>query len=384
MEKRKKRGLGYLVALAVAGLLLNLAMANIGWGRAGGGQHFHSSGSHSHSSSHSSSSSSHSSSSSSSSHPYHSTSGSGSSGDGAAGAGCVGFFIFLLIVVVIIVIIAKSRKGSAPGAGLESSYPSPDDYGMPDPEALAANAEQSLADLKARDPNFSEQQFEDMASTAFYKVQEAWAARNMGMARAFISPAIFQRFEVQIAELKRNGQTKKMENLVVGSLDIVEAMHDGGFDYVTARIEASAADYTVDDKTGKIVSGLMVSQGFVEYWTFLRSDQVQTKANEDQIASQKCPNCGAPIKLNAVGKCDYCGSDITSGVFSWVLSEITQEGVWRPRSKARRPENVSPLAGGRYVLGLVQCPNCGANVQDIAGVTEERCWRCGGTVHTEK
>ena len=33
-----------------------------------------------------------------------------------------------------------------------------------------------------------------------------------------------------------------------------------------------------------------------------------------------CPNCGAPIKINTIGECDYCGSTITNGDFGWVLN----------------------------------------------------------------
>lgn len=251
--------------------------------------------------------------------------------------------------------------------------------------AAVANLGEGLADLKARDPNFSEKQFEDLASTAFFKIQEAWSKRDMSLARAFTSPSLYARFQSQIDGFKSADKINKIDNLAVGSVEVVEAVHDGGLDYVTVRINASAADYMVDQKTGKLISGSQSSQPFTEYWTFLRADQVKTKAGGSEIVSQHCPNCGAPLQVNALGKCDYCGSEVTSGAFSWVLSEITQASVWRPRAaSAPRPQNVSPLAGERYVLGLVKCPKCGANVQDILGVTNEKCWRCGATVTTEK
>ena len=243
---------------------------------------------------------------------------------------------------------------------------------------------QELAELKARDPAFSEEAFKAMASTAFFTIQSAWSQKNMGLARSFISPTLAQRFETQLGEFRRLGRTNRMDNLAIGSMDIVETYHDGGMDYITVKINAAAGDYTVDDKTGQVVSGSKEPRSFTEFWTFLRSDQVKTTAGKADLVTQKCPNCGAPIQINALGKCDYCGSDVTSGAFSWVLAEITQASAWRPRVQAARPPNISPLAGERYVLGLVQCPNCGANVQDIAGVTTERCWRCGGVAPTQR
>ena len=328
----------------------------------------------------------------------------GPSGGGGDADGIVYLIFYVLFsrlpwpikIIAIVVIIAvaggmsrrkiKARQsaggasGSAPSGGL--GYPGAHtSYGT----AVAAGSTglaAQLAELKKRDPGFSQQRFEDMASTAFFKVQEAWSKKDMAIARAFVSPALLQRFSTQIDEFKRLNRTNHMEQLTIGSLDMVEAAHDGGYDYITVRINAAAVDYTVDDKSGGIVSGSKQISAFTEYWTFLRSDAIRTEADKELIVSTHCPNCGAPISLNAVGKCDYCGSEVTSGRFSWVLSEITQASAWRPRAQAVRPAQISPLAGQRYVLGLVQCPNCGANVQDVAGITTERCWRCGGTVPT--
>lgn len=301
------------------------------------------------------------------------------------------FNVILIAVVLAAFYLAKRKRAGRTGTVMNTILSAPQTPAfVPPPAPLAAApvspqmTAASLSDLKSRDPNFSEQQFEDLASTAFFKIQEAWATKDMAVARAFASPALFQRFETQLGQLRQKGWTNKIENLVIGSIDVAEAVHDGGFDYVTARINAAAADYTVDDKTGAIVGGTRNQRQFSEYWTFLRSDQVKTVAGKTELTTQKCPNCGAPIAMNALGKCDYCASDIVSGKFSWVLSEVVQASVWRPRAQSVRPDQVSPLAAGRYVLGLVQCPHCGANVQDLAGITDERCWRCGGVVATQK
>jgi len=327
-------------------------------------------------------------------------SGGGGGGFGGGGDGDGLFYIVLmvwyilpfplnLIVILIIVGVAwfgkrrmKARRsgGYAPSGGYGGGGYSP----APAPPARvdAGAVSEALEELRKRDPLFSRQHFEDTVSTAFIKIQEAWSKRQMDIARPFITPSLLTRFQAQIDELKRMGRTNHVEQATIGSVDMVEADHDGGMDYVTARVVAAAADYTTEDKTGQIVAGTKSIRQFTEYWTFMRSDKVKTEEGKEEVASKHCPNCGAPMKVTAVGKCDYCGSDITSGQFSWVLSEITQASAWRPRAQARRPQEVSPLAGERYVLGLVQCPSCGANVQDVAGITNERCWRCGGTVET--
>jgi len=369
----KSRRLVFVIA-ALVSLALVLVPAGIALARAGGGEGYSGGGG---------------------------GGGGGSFGGGGGGDGGAIFFLLMwlfsshspwpvkvvaLMVVVAMVYYGRKKLKFAPGRLGPGSNPLETVFSGPRAASVpAADLSQGLSELKSRDPDFSEQQFEDLASTAFFKIQDGWSKRDLTTAHAFMSPTLYGRFQTQIDQLKASGKVNKMDNLAVGSVEVAEVVHDGGFDYVTARINASAADCMVDQKTGQVISGSTQAQPFTEYWTFLRSDQVKTRAGGKALESKQCPNCGAPLQVNALGKCDYCGSEVTSGAFSWVLSEISQASVWRPRkNSAPRPQTVSPLAGERYVLGLVKCPACGANVQDLAGITDERCWRCGGTVATAK
>ncbi|HHZ05450.1 MAG TPA: hypothetical protein GX401_01475 [Clostridiales bacterium] len=37
---------------------------------------------------------------------------------------------------------------------------------------------------------------------------------------------------------------------------------------------------------------------------------------------RECPHCGAPLQITSSGKCEYCGSIVTTGEFDWVLSDL--------------------------------------------------------------
>lgn len=184
-----------------------------------------------------------------------------------------------------------------------------------------------IAALKQKDPSFDEQNFKDKAVTAFQKVQYAWEKKDMEIARAFVTDSIMQRYTVQLQQLKDKHWTNKMENVAVGSTSIADVSQDEKFDKITVQIEASAADYTLDDMTGKIVKGSQTPTHFTEYWTFLRSKSAHTDANKS-LKDSKCPSCGASLEVSATGKCNYCGSIVSSGEYDWVLSEITQKGDW--------------------------------------------------------
>ena len=61
--------------------------------------------------------------------------------------------------------------------------------------------------------------------------------------------------------------------------------------------------------------------------TFIRKNGVKTKPGTIEVNTTNCPNCGAPTQITSSGKCDYCGSVITTGEHSWVLSNLQRENV---------------------------------------------------------
>ena len=113
----------------------------------------------------------------------------------------------------------------------------------------AGNVSEILDSIKARDPGFNEQQFLDRASTAFFKVQNAWCDRDMNKARAYISDNVLRRFSLQLEEHKRNKVANKLEELSLDNTSIMEANTDENFDTISVWMTATAKDYMVSAET---------------------------------------------------------------------------------------------------------------------------------------
>ena len=186
-----------------------------------------------------------------------------------------------------------------------------------------------LAALQAKDPNFNQQMFLDRAQAAFFALQKAWMDRNLEPARVYMSDGIYHRWKTQIDAMIAGHKKNMLDNLVIGGAQIVKVQTDPNFDSITVRIDASAADYEVDDATAnKVIYGSRQEQPFTEYWTFTRSGSARTKAGEGAEVTQ-CPNCGAPLSINESGVCSYCKATVTSGQFGWVLDNIAQASEWQ-------------------------------------------------------
>ena len=187
-----------------------------------------------------------------------------------------------------------------------------------DPQAIAAGE----ATIKQRDPAFDERAFLDRAQTAFFKIQEAWQARNQDLARDVMSDALYERHKMQTDQLIANHQIDMLENIVIGHAKIVEVTPGTPYDSIVAAFTASMTDYTIDENTKQIVDGTRVPSTFTEFWTYIRRADAKSSAGQTGLAAT-CPNCGAPLKLTN-GRCDYCSAPVRTASSEWVVDQIEQ------------------------------------------------------------
>lgn len=179
-----------------------------------------------------------------------------------------------------------------------------------------------LAQLRTADPAFDEGSFLARVERAFAVLQQAWENRDLDTARTFLSPGCYLAWSTQLEQMVAEHRRNVLEGLRVDGVTPVKVSHGRVYDDVTLRIEATCADYEVDETSGRIVFGDRTPQTFVEYWTFQRS--VDARSGGADLLDKRCPNCGAPLQVNQVGECRYCSAAVTSGKFDWVLSRIEQ------------------------------------------------------------
>jgi predicted lipid-binding transport protein (Tim44 family) len=180
-----------------------------------------------------------------------------------------------------------------------------------------------IAAIVADDPKFDQAAFVARVGQAFAALQAAWQARDVDPARGFMSPGLYYSWSAQVEQMKEQHRRNVLEGLRVDQIAPVRVIHGKVFDDLTVQIDATCADYELDEQTGKLVFGDRTPEPFTEYWTFQRA--VGTQTPEHSLLDKTCPNCGAPLDVNQVGECKYCKAAVTSGRFDWVLSRIEQE-----------------------------------------------------------
>lgn len=182
--------------------------------------------------------------------------------------------------------------------------------------------EESIYKITSGIPNFNIIAFNEKVKTAFFKIQDAWAQKDLRPVRQFISDGVYQRFEAQFIMMRELGQTNSLSDIKLHETKIITAENDGQFYILHVKVVASVTDYFSSEKFKELNSG--GPETFGEYWTFVK--KVSAQSQKDIFNSTQCPNCGSSIenKLGEVSKCDSCGTQINNGDYDWVLAEITQ------------------------------------------------------------
>lgn len=179
------------------------------------------------------------------------------------------------------------------------------------------------AKIREIDPMFSAENFMAFSKEVFIKLQNAWMERKWEDIRPFESNELFEQHREQLQYLIDNNQINIMERICVRHTHLNSFRQDGDKEILTMTLKSAMRDYTIDADTKKVVQGNKNQDVYMVYtMTFMRKAGVKTKEGTDKKSTTNCPNCGAPTKITSSGKCEYCGSIITTGEHDWVLSGL--------------------------------------------------------------
>lgn len=178
--------------------------------------------------------------------------------------------------------------------------------------------------LRKKDPNFTADDFVTFAKQVFIDIQMAWCNRDMSPVRPVLHQNLFNTTQRQVEEKKKQGVVYHYESIAINTAYLTSFVRDKDFEYLTVYLNSRMIDYQVDEKTGNIIRGDRTTRWDMRYkMKFVRSSGALTKDKVSGTQGYNCPNCGAPLEISSSGECPYCGSVVTTGDYSWVLTDFT-------------------------------------------------------------
>lgn len=237
--------------------------------------------------------------------------------------GGFGSIIFWIIIIVIVIASKNAKKG--PNNNQNARQMTNNVVNM---QALEATQTQIENKIQVSDPAFNKEEFVAWSKNLFVKLQQAWTARDWSIIRTFETENLFEQHKNQLQGYINNNQINVMDRICVNYAHLYNYRVEGDKEILTVRLNSRMEDYIIDATTKQVIKGQKGLDKVNTYLlTFIRKNGVKTKHGTIEVNTTNCPNCGAPTQITSSGKCDYCGSVITTGEYNWVLSNLQRENV---------------------------------------------------------
>ncbi len=221
---------------------------------------------------------------------------SSSGGDLSAGEAFI-IAIFLIGGMVVFAILILKNTDSSPTNDAYSYYK---DIALEDLQKVLPN--ETLEDLKLK----LYQKFKD--------IQDAWENFNYDALREMCTDELAESYISQLDTLKLKNGKNVMSDFNPIDIKITSAKLDNDLISVVVYANITFYDYVINEKTGEVIRGNKSRKVNNHYlMTFVVANESITK----------CPGCGAELKMNTSGVCEYCRMKIVKNASDFVLSKKT-------------------------------------------------------------
>lgn len=234
--------------------------------------------------------------------------------------------VMIILVIVIIIVFSIIRTKNSAGSHGSSGRPQ---AARPPVNAGASRTDDALlrpiSDYTSVDPSFDAADFREKLSNLYVQMQNQWTDRDLDPLRPYFTDALFAQMDRQVQQMKKMGRTNYIDRIAVLDVTLRGFRQADGEDHIIAEIQTRIVDYTMNDADGKIISGSDTIEKFMTYeWELTRTTGTTTAGNEEdgEITQTVCPNCGAPVDINASARCEYCDTVLTQETHNWAICSI--------------------------------------------------------------
>ena len=172
----------------------------------------------------------------------------------------------------------------------------------------------SLENLQKVLPNETLEDLKLKLYQKFKDIQDAWENFNYDALREMCTDELAESYISQLDTLKLKNGKNIMSNFNPIDIKITSAKLDNDLISVVVYANITFYDYVINEKTGEVIRGNKSRKVNNHYlMTFVVANESITK----------CPGCGAELKMNTSGVCEYCRMKIVKNASDFVLSKKT-------------------------------------------------------------
>ena len=192
------------------------------------------------------------------------------------------------------------------------------------------NNYEAIRRIRKLDPMFDEDRFLSQVKLVYLQLQSAWTEKDWNSVRNLESTSLYEQHLTQLQEHIRAKTTNVLERVRVEDSKIKDFIENPeGNDRIEVILSSTMRDYIRNDESGRVIEGDPTKDLFTVYrMVFLREHGAQTEIiKNSEVVSDHCPNCGAPLTIDSIDKCEYCQASLKHNPKDWVLDvyEVVDE-----------------------------------------------------------
>jgi hypothetical protein len=179
----------------------------------------------------------------------------------------------------------------------------------------------TLAAIAAHDPGFDARATTEGVVRARDTVDRSRQSLDLSEARLVVSDGLWRVFAM-LQEARSAHGLRRQGASAVTSATVVEAIRDQLSEQLRVRLTCEGERW--EEAEGLAVRGQSGRRTWHEDWTVRRSSTATTVPGGGLLQG-RCPQCGAPLKVDAVGSCSYCHALALTGGSDWVVWSAEEE-----------------------------------------------------------
>jgi hypothetical protein len=178
-----------------------------------------------------------------------------------------------------------------------------------------------LSAIVAHDPGLDVRATTDAVVGAREVVNRSRESLDPSGARLVMSEGLWRVFCMLLDARRSHGVSRQGISMVT-SASVASAVRDQVSEELRVRLTCEGERCEIAE--GSVIRGRRGRRAWSEDWTIRRSATARTVPNGG-VLDGRCPQCGAPLKVDVLGSCSYCKALALTGGHDWVVWSIEEE-----------------------------------------------------------
>ncbi|PKP03786.1 MAG: hypothetical protein CVU11_07265 [Bacteroidetes bacterium HGW-Bacteroidetes-6] len=206
-----------------------------------------------------------------------------------------------------------------------------------------SNLYQKIQKISGHDKGFSVQWLEDKASNAFLQWEIAKALRNPLLARRFSNS---ESYEKLVAETE-GAWVVLFNRLFLNDVTLISAWNDDKSNYLGFFIRKSYQRLQMKKENPEELDAIIDPVVRTQSQVIVLTRTLNAAPPKGLLYAHQCPSCGGTLSDTIDIKCPFCGAEVNSPDFEWIVEGVYSLGQYKLRMEGAEPDEIAEMGVGK-------------------------------------